>query len=347
MPAVAALDFVEGFLVRVAWKDIEPSPGNYDWSLIDGQIQAASAAGKSVSLAIVNGPQAPAWLATQGAQMFSYDFHDSAEVMPVPWDAVYLDRWAALVRAAGDRYADEGTIGLVYVTNSSANGFEMQIPSTPPDVTNWNAIGYTDERYAGSWEAAIDVFAEAFLNHPLSHEVHPVLGDDAVARVVTAYAHQHYGDRVGTLAAWWMVHNAQDVYPGMYDLLVQSSMVSHAQAQVANSYTVTPERFGPDGIAAELDLAATSGVAYVEVWNSDLLNPALADVLSDANDRLRGGLCSPDLGEPADVLNFFDVAEYVALFSGQSPIADVASPFGVLNFFDMASYIGRYNAGCP
>ena len=38
VPAVAELEHVDGVLVRVAWEDIESSPGIYDWSLIDGQI---------------------------------------------------------------------------------------------------------------------------------------------------------------------------------------------------------------------------------------------------------------------------------------------------------------------
>jgi len=55
---------------------------------------------------------------------------------------------------------------------------------------------------------------------------------------------------------------------------------------------------------------------------------------------------------PADInndglLNFFDVAAYIALYNANDPAADLAAPFGTLNFFDLAAYIGLYNAGCP
>jgi hypothetical protein len=55
---------------------------------------------------------------------------------------------------------------------------------------------------------------------------------------------------------------------------------------------------------------------------------------------------------PADInadglLNFFDVAAYIALYNASDPAADLAAPFGTLNFFDLAAYIALYNAGCP
>jgi glycosylphosphatidylinositol phospholipase D len=57
-------------------------------------------------------------------------------------------------------------------------------------------------------------------------------------------------------------------------------------------------------------------------------------------------------GCPADLnadglLNFFDLAAYLALFSGGDPAADLAPPSGVLNFFDLSAYLSVFNAGCP
>ncbi len=55
---------------------------------------------------------------------------------------------------------------------------------------------------------------------------------------------------------------------------------------------------------------------------------------------------------PADInsdgmVNFFDLAAYIALYNVNDPNADLAAPFGTLNFFDLAAYIALYNAGCP
>jgi hypothetical protein len=47
------------------------------------------------------------------------------------------------------------------------------------------------------------------------------------------------------------------------------------------------------------------------------------------------------------VLNFFDLAAFIALFNAGDPAADLAAPFGVFNFFDLAAYVASYNVGCP
>jgi hypothetical protein len=57
--------------------------------------------------------------------------------------------------------------------------------------------------------------------------------------------------------------------------------------------------------------------------------------------------CPADLAEPFGVLNFFDVAAYLALYNSGDAAADLAEPTGVLNFFDVSAFLASYNAGCP
>jgi fibronectin-binding autotransporter adhesin len=56
--------------------------------------------------------------------------------------------------------------------------------------------------------------------------------------------------------------------------------------------------------------------------------------------------CSSDF-DGDNVLNFFDVSTYLALFNAQDPRADLSAPFGQFNFFDIAAFINNFNAGCP
>jgi len=274
-------------LVRVGWADLEPAPGAFEWGLIDRQIMLAETYGMRVSLAVVSGPQAPGWLEGMGVPMFDYTLGENSERIPLPWNETLLTRWESLIVQLGARYAGEETISLVYATNSSTNGFEMQLPRSPADRVNWEAAGYTDALYAGSWERSFDAFASAFPDHPISHEVHPVLDSVLVAEQVREHALTTYGDRAGVLAAWWMVHNAQNVYPDMYEILLEApSEGGHTQVQVANSYSRRPERFGEEGIAAEIDLALASGVRYMEIWNADLLDEDLTALMESASARL-------------------------------------------------------------
>ena len=56
--------------------------------------------------------------------------------------------------------------------------------------------------------------------------------------------------------------------------------------------------------------------------------------------------CSSDF-DGDNVLNFFDVSTYLALFNAKDPRADLSAPFGQFNFFDIAAFINNFNAGCP
>lgn len=346
IPEIAQLDHVDGVLVRLGWRSIEPSPGVYDWSLLDEQIARAEQYGIKVSLAIVNGGSAPSWLASLGVPMFSYEFFDQTSQMPIPWDSTYQARWSQFVSDLGARYANEDTVSLVYATNSSLNGFEMQLPRSPVDMVNWQAAGYTDALYAESWNNAIDAFVAAFPNHPVSHEVHPVLGSDQVAIDVYQHARDTHGDAVGVLAAWWMVHNALDVYPGMFELLQSSAYDSHAQVQVANSYTNTPERFSDEGYQGEIDLAIESGVRYMEVWNNDLLNTTLTDLMIETSARLNTPFCGAADLDQSGTLDFFDVSAFLGAYTTNDPNADFTGD-GAFDFFDVSAFLGYFQVGCP
>lgn len=46
------------------------------------------------------------------------------------------------------------------------------------------------------------------------------------------------------------------------------------------------------------------------------------------------------------IIDFFDISEFLALFSAQDPIADFTDN-GIWDFFDVSSFIQAYSAGCP
>jgi hypothetical protein len=278
-PEVAAKDYVAGILVRVAWKDLQPNDGPPVWTLLDQELALARGRGKKVALAVVNGPEAPAWLSGRGARTFSYNFRGSAVTMPVPWDAVYLTAWRSFIGELGQRYRDDPDLALVHATHSTANGFEMQLPFSPVDQQAWTSAGYTPERAAEAWNSALDAFAAAFPSKPIDVEVHPVLGTDRVAQDVAAHGHATLGPRFGVFAAWWSQRNATTVYPGMNALVQEASGRSYATVQMVAAHTLDPDAFGEGGFPKAVQLALDSGVRYLEVWNDDLTNTSLEPLL--------------------------------------------------------------------
>ncbi len=55
---------------------------------------------------------------------------------------------------------------------------------------------------------------------------------------------------------------------------------------------------------------------------------------------------SADLAAPFGVIDFFDIAAYLAASSAQESVADRAAPFGVFDFFDVASYLNAHASAC-
>lgn len=278
-PGIAQLPFVKGILVRVGWQHLEPVDDAYDWSLIDGQIAAANSYGKKISLGIGSGPSTPAWVYTAGAQSLQALAPPSG-TLPVPWDSTYLALWTDLVADIGAHYANDTTIQLVYITNSSTNGFEMQLPfNSSPSLT---ALGYTDALMTGSWELVIDAFAAAFPNHYLTNDFHPVNGSDAVADSIYSYASVVLNGRYGA-SGWWWTQNNTTVYPAQYALLQNSAANDpFSGIQMAKNGTTDSAAFGAGGMPAALQLAIDQQICYWEIWNQDLLNAAFETTLSAA-----------------------------------------------------------------
>jgi hypothetical protein len=283
--AVAAKDFVTGFLVRIDWHLVEPADGAFDWHLLDDQVARAAGYGKLVTLAVVNGGGAPDWLYAEGVQSFTFDFHGMQTRIPVPWDPIYLSKWTELIQQFGARYDGNPDVALVHVTNSTANGFEMQLPGSPRD---WIPLGYTPQRMIDSWTQVIDAFAAAFPSTNLDVELHPVLGSDEVPAALMTYAWNNYGQQFGAFAAWWSQHNTT-VYPGPWQLLQQGVGQSFSTVQFVTNATHDPNGFGDGGIQGAIDLAFDTGISYMEPWDVDLLNPAFESMFEDLAMRLNGG----------------------------------------------------------
>ncbi|GEM_PF-2568822 len=88
----------------------------------------------------------------------------------------------------------------------------------------------------------------------------------------------------------------------------------------------------------------------IPVQAVEMPNPQQAELRAVQGEPIQKFVCDPcpaDLAPPFGVLNFFDIVEYISLYTAMDPAADLAAPFGAFNFFDIAAYIALYNAGCP
>ena len=94
---VTNLPFVDGYLLRVNWSLLEPTAGNFDFTII-ANIFTKLPPGQKLSLLLLsNAP--PAWLlATPGVTTWTA----GGVTWPLPWDTISQQQWNQLVTALGN-----------------------------------------------------------------------------------------------------------------------------------------------------------------------------------------------------------------------------------------------------
>lgn len=278
VPALMDKEYVDGFLLRVGWDDLEPSRGRFDWTLLDREMEAAKKCGKKVALGIVNGPHAPRWLADTGVPIVEIFARGRTSRIPLPWDPTYLSAWTNFVANLGARVQGHPNLVLVHITTATLNGFEMPLAFTPDEEKIWKEKGFDSEKWLASWKTVIRSFADAFPTTPLDVEIHPVFKDDALPKAVVNFGSENVPGRFGVFGAWWSDKNTR-VYSGVFGILQDSAKRSFASVQMVASQT--PNRFGPagglgeGGLAKAFDTGLSSGIRYFEVWETDLQNAEL------------------------------------------------------------------------
>ena len=347
LPEVASLPYVDGTLLRIGWATIEPTQGQYDWTVLDAELARAELYDTDVALSVVLGSQTPPWIESLGAEVFEYDRFGSTEQLVVPWDPILLDNLTAMIDKLGERYDSNSRIKLVHMTHSTANGFEMQLGGS---LTDWQAIGYTTQRHVDSWRTVLDAYNDAFPLTPLDLDIHPVLQSDDVAIQVVDYSYSTIGNRFGVLAAWWTMHNADDVYQGMNTILADAACDAFAAVQVARSETVHgADIFGDNGLEGTLYHALDANIGYLEIWNSDLLNPELQPMIQTFAADLAAAtgctaICLADVNGDGE-LSPTDFSAWIGAFNNSLPTCDQNGD-GECTPTDFSAWIGNYNAGC-
>ena len=103
----------DSYVLKVPWSAIEPTPGNYNWTLIDNALAAYGP--WRMTLRIQAGDTAPGWLKTaSGGGVYCYNVARQAEATVARWwTEAALSAWQAMITAAGARYDTDPRVALV------------------------------------------------------------------------------------------------------------------------------------------------------------------------------------------------------------------------------------------
>jgi formylglycine-generating enzyme required for sulfatase activity len=298
-------NLITGVSLRANWESIEPSEGRFQW-VFDEDIEHAKRAGGKVILRCYTGFRGqgiPDWIYKAGAQKFEYmDAKWGNEMkngqmmaMPIPWDAVFLKKWTALVQAMGQRYGREDAIVLIQMAGPDYTGGEMHLPKSAEDRAHWMRVGYTKDRLTGAWKAVIDAYAAAFPGKCLALNVSvPLLQDGAVEEVL-GYAErklgkrfcvQHNGLAAKTVPDWiqhkWVVQSRGKAIIGFQQLCPVTPQ---------GAFNDNGRRYGGT-LEPSLVIGLYAGMQYLEAYPPDLTGDNLRPVFYRYRDGMMANVQS-------------------------------------------------------
>lgn len=307
--AILTNPLVAGVAIRWTWPVVEPVEGTYDWSYFDGQIARVRQAGKKVMLRITSGGRnTPSWVFDAGVQTFSFVdpipyslTYNQTVTIPVFWDPIFLQKKKSFIAAMGRHFADNPNVILVATACANATTDDWQVPSTKTDVQNWRAVGYTSDKLIEACKEIIDATMTAFPNQVVhlavsrnGNQLDP--DPDYVARAVVNYAMTTYPGRfivqklslsadtpdpamLPVFGAWQIIYDNQPAVAAQMLWFVTNDLTCRMNGRVkpCDPATVLKEA---------VEIGARYGLLFQEIYQQDILNPALADVIRYAAELL-------------------------------------------------------------
>jgi len=159
------------------WDQLEPTEGNYQWSIIDTFLNAQVAKGKRAAFGILtfNGRpnqdsltdpayRVPSWVDQAGHRPIV-----CADGFKIPryWDPVYLEKYRHFVRALAERYKRDPRVEFIQI---GVGRFGETQPCDDPDDPCVAAAMAADGLPEGAWPGIVNeitaVYAESFCFEP-------------------------------------------------------------------------------------------------------------------------------------------------------------------------------------
>ena len=185
------------------WDDLEPTEGNYQWSLIDDFIASEVAKGKRAAFGILtfngranegnasNPPyRVPAWVDAAGHRPI---LCGASFKIPRYWDPVYLQKYRNFIRALAQRYDTNPYVEFIQIGVGKFGESQPCDDSDDSCVTAaMTADGFSD--WSGKWAETVNaitqIYKDYFRNKPILLPNAPTFKHECERRTFTDYAIQ-------------------------------------------------------------------------------------------------------------------------------------------------------------
>ena len=302
---------ISGVIVRFRWNDTEPSPGNFNWTFIDGEIAKAVTYNKKVSLQPL---ATPAWLDSIGTQQYYYIDNNTAhptygQVVSgvIPWDSIYVKRYKILLQNLAAKYASNPNVTYI---NTIGGAFSRNLPDTILIDTTlkikhafWTAYNYNADSLAKLVNAMTDYYMQLFPSTHLWCSVDYVKFEikasgrpiNYLASLITNHGIANYTDRFGLWREDLSGCNPQlPISTGNQWYILQQNPC-RIGAQMLWNVQDGPARMNvcgmlPNTKTVVLDSAVNKGLSlgmrYLEIYGVDIDDASLVNSIQQANAKL-------------------------------------------------------------
>lgn len=316
---------VDGLVIRTYWEDVNPSSDSYDWQYLDSRFEEARLSNKRVHLIIAPGFHSPKWVlerAPTAKFKIPYgpgkgELHD----FPISWDENYLNLWFNFISKVANRYGNHPSLSYISATGPNSHNGEMSLPEKGEDQ-NGNPITWLDfvegnnreekiaklrENLLEAWSRTFYTFNTAFngkvpFTIALTHTPFPVAIQDEEFQ--QEYKEEIVREAVENFpSSFGLQSNGLDGRPVWTDndpepnwnweLIESYSGTILTGFQTNAPSKLYPENPGPnDPSQVEIlrqtvnNCVLTFGGKFLEIYESDILDPALGDIVQEAHEKL-------------------------------------------------------------
>lgn len=268
-PTLAGHAQAKGVLIRIKWSDLEPTPGQFDFSALDSNISVVTNAGKDWSLGVLAGQFAPSWIYSSPYNVASMNltFRGSPVSVPKFWDTNLENRLQILADALAAKYSSNAKLRLVYLPQMTLNGVEGHFNGIT--ASTLDSFGYTDQLWVDSILKTTDIFRKAFSTKPIAIELHylhdSMIAPQAIMNAILTNA--ELKNQVG-ITIWWISGNTtyQPLLLDALKVFTQNGGTGYAQLINKSSETTS---FPNGDYTKVFEQAAELGIKYIEPWDAD------------------------------------------------------------------------------
>lgn len=264
---------IDGAALQEAWAFTEPVNGTYNFSRINNAFALAEARGKKISLHLLASPREPTWLAQLGAQYYQ----TASGQRIVPWDSVYLSRYAEFLQALAQHLQTQGYADSLFDVSVVVPVGEMNLVDCR-NGTLGTALPYNRAAYLQAWKTAIDNLHAAFplVNKFLSPEhaglvCWPTV-DNLLFSSIMDYAIATHGSTFWMFAADLNADGSARTSDNL-SYVAQTSLGYQTIWSATNDPNFRMGGTYPTNLKTAVCFGLSNGARYFEIYADDVLNP--------------------------------------------------------------------------